>query len=97
MTARHATTATGAAPAAARTLHGICELTRLRPCGHCPALPHQPCVAAAGGAEGYHLARFAAARATGLLSAADMAAVLDAAGQAFTAATLVCDAFGGLS
>ncbi len=90
--------ATAAAPAGARTVHAICELTRLRPCGCCPAAPHQPCVAGPGGAEGYHLARFAAARATGLISQADMAAVLAAAGPAFTPATLICDdTLGGTS
>jgi hypothetical protein len=88
MTASHATVA---ALAAARTLHGICEIIRLCPCGYCPALPHQPCVTTAGGADSYHLARFAAARRTGLLSQADMAAVLEAAGPAFTPATLIGD------
>ena len=80
-----------APPAAARSVHVICELTRLANCGHCWARPHQPCVAGRHGAEGYHLARFARAARRGLLSGADMDLVLAAADSVFTGATVVYD------
>jgi hypothetical protein len=60
-----------------RTLHALCEqAARLLPCEHCGAAPGTPC----DGPDGYHLARFAAARRRGLITAQEMDAVLDAAG-----------------
>ena len=44
----------------------------------------------AGGVDGYHLARFAAARRRGLITAAEMDAVLDAA-EVITNGTIVRD------
>ena len=77
--------------APARSVHVICELTRMANCGHCWAAPQQPCIAGRHGADGYHLARFARAARRGLLSSADMETVLAAAGSVFTAASIVYD------
>jgi len=78
-------------PASPRTLHPICELTRLAACGYCPADGLDwPCASSATGPEGYHVARFAAAMRRGLITGADLAVVLEAAGV-FTNATLVYD------
>ena len=78
-------------PASPRTLHPICELTRLAACGYCPADGlDRPCTSSETGPEGYHVARFAAAMRRGLITGADFAVVLEAAGV-FTNATLVYD------
>ena len=72
------TTATAAAapPAGPRTLHPICELTRLAACGYCPAAGLDwPCTSSETGPEGYHVARFAAAMRRGLITGADFAVV----------------------
>jgi hypothetical protein len=74
-----------------QSLHVICELTRLAACGYCWAdTPTQPCVFSGTGPDGLHIARFAAARRRGLITEADFAAVIDAAG-AFTNSTIVYD------
>lgn len=79
----------GQAPAAAlRTLADIIEDARVVPCGQCWAQPPGPCTVA--GEPGYHLARFGRARRRGLLTEADMAVVLEAAGV-ITNATIVRD------
>lgn len=76
---------------AARSLHAICELTRLASCGCCAAAGLDlPCVQSATGPDGLHIARFAEARRRRLIAAADFAAVVRAAG-AFTNATVVYD------
>lgn len=67
-----------------RSLAGIAALARLCPCGHCWAPPGKPC-----GPDGEHLARFARARRRGLLSGADVEAVLGAAPDAFAPGTLI--------
>jgi hypothetical protein len=88
-----AVTSTPAARTAAgpRSLHVICELTRLAACGYCWAdTPTQPCVSSGTGPDGLHIARFAAARRRGLITEADFAAVIEAAGV-FTKATIVYD------
>ncbi|HCU96528.1 MAG TPA: hypothetical protein DHU96_28940 [Actinobacteria bacterium] len=73
-----------------RTLHALCEQgARLLPCGHCGQKPSRACTDA-GGVDGYHLARFAAARRRGLITAAEMDAVLDAA-EVITNGTIVRD------
>lgn len=72
-----------------RSLHDLCELAARVPCGRCWANPTVPCTVA--GPPGYHMARFAAARHEGLISEADMAAVLEAAGDVFTPATVIRD------
>jgi hypothetical protein len=78
-------------PAGPRTLHAICELARLAACGVCQAgAPTQPCVCSGSGPDGLHVARFAAALHRGLITSADFAAVIDAAGV-FTNATIVYD------
>ena len=78
----------------ARSLHDICQLARMVPCGYCwgdrgeycgfTGTTRQP-------VDGYHLARFARARRKGLISEADMAAVLAAAGDVFTPDTMIWD------
>lgn len=79
------------AAASPRTLHAICELTRLAACAYCPARGLDwPCTSSGAGPDGYHLARFATAMCRGLITGADMSAVLHAAG-AFTNATLIYD------
>jgi hypothetical protein len=74
-----------------QSLHVICELTRLAACEYCwAATPTQPCVFSDTGPDGLHVGRFAAARRRGLITEADLAAVLEEAG-AFTSATIVYD------
>src|SRR5690348_9646930 len=71
-----------------RTLHAICEHAAcLVNCGQCWARPGTPC----DGDDGYHVARFTRASRKGLLTAQDMATVLEAAGDVFTNATIVRD------
>jgi hypothetical protein len=78
-------------PAGRRTLHAICELARLAACGICRAgAPTQPCVCSGSGPDGLHVARFVAALRRRLITSADFAAVIDAAGV-FTNATIVYD------
>lgn len=80
-----------ASPARSRTLHAICELTRLATCGICRAgAPTQPCVCSGSGPDGLHVARFAVALRGRLITSADFATVIDAAGV-FTNATIVYD------
>ena len=88
------TTATAAAApsAGARTLHPICELTRLAACGYCPADGLDwPCTSSQTGPEGYHVARFATAMRRGLITGADFAVVLAETAGLFTNATVVYD------
>ena len=88
------TTLNGTAPvgtARPRTLHAICELTRLAACGYCWAdTPCQPCAFSGTGPDGLHIARFAAALRRSLITAADFTAVTETAGV-FTNATIVYD------
>jgi hypothetical protein len=71
-----------------RTLHALCEqAARLIPCEHCGQRPSRACQRPAG----FHLARFAQARRRGLLTADEMAMVIWAAGDVFTAATIIRD------
>jgi hypothetical protein len=83
---------TTASPAAGpRSLHAICELTRLAACSYCQAATlGQPCASSGTGPDGLHIARFAAAYRRGLITAADFTAVTQAAGT-FGNATLVYD------
>lgn len=71
-----------------RALRRLCLAVRSLRCGHCGARGGQPCVTS-GGQEGYHLARFARACKTGLITADGMAAALMAAGPVFTPASLI--------
>lgn len=81
--------------AAARSLHVICELTRLAACGSCPAAGlDRPCVQSATEPDGLHVARFAEASRRGLITAADLEAVIRAAGTASAAAIVYDDTFG---
>ena len=74
-----------------RTLHAICELTRLAACGACEAdSVTQPCVSSGTSPDGLHVARFAAAYRRGLITNADFTAVTTVAGV-FTHATIVYD------
>jgi hypothetical protein len=57
---------------AARSLHEICELALMCPCGECWQVPGVPCVT---DPEGSHLARWLRAERRGLISSADLAAV----------------------
>jgi hypothetical protein len=89
------TTLNGTAPegtaARPRTLHAICELTRLAACSYCWAdTPHWPCAFSGTGPDGLHIARFAAALRRGLITAADFTAVTETA-VVFTNATIVYD------
>ena len=64
-------------------MHDICEATRLVPCGYCWAGRGESCGFTGTRArplDGWHLARFARARRKGLISEAEMAVALDAAG-----------------
>ena len=73
----------------ARTLPEICEAVRLANCGHCWAVPGEPCVIGPDGACGFHVARFGRAFRRGLISGANLVAVL-AVPDAFTNATVIC-------
>jgi hypothetical protein len=75
----------------ARSLHEVSELARLVNCGECWQVPRKPCTP-----EGDHVARFGRAMRRGLISGADLIAVLQAL-DAFTNATVVRDALGGVS
>ncbi len=78
------------APAEVRTLAGIIEDARRATCGHCWADdPSWACSFSGTGPDGLHLARFARARRRGIISEADMAVVLAAAGDVFTDARLI--------
>ena len=96
--------APGSGPAGTpRDLHAICEDVRRAECGACPALPGDECVYTTvpvsvpvtpgmpvRPARGYHVNRFTWAEAAGLISAADVAAVLEADGS-FTSTTVIYD------
>ena len=74
-----------------RTLPEIAEDALLVSCGHCWADPGQPCTEDTPGVM--HLARFARCRRRGLISDAEMCAVLDVAAPdpftVFTPATVI--------
>jgi len=72
-----------ASPPAARSRREISEAARLANCGHCWRMPGEPCTP-----EGDHVARYARAMRRGLISGAELIAVLQALGP-FTGATLV--------
>jgi hypothetical protein len=72
--------------------HPAVERVRLCNCGQCWAPPGRPCTVS--GPAGDHLARYARARRKGLLTEAELAAVLDAAG-AFSNATIIYATEGG--
>jgi hypothetical protein len=74
-------TPTAAAPAEQRA--------RQARCGVCWAGPGEPCGDARGDLPGLHLARFAAARRGGLITATAAAAAIEAAGTMFTGATVI--------
>ena len=78
------------AVAAPRSLHSICELACLANCGECWAPPQVPCLRGRRGTKGYHAARFGRACRRGLISAADLTAVLDGA-EVFGNSTVVYD------
>ncbi len=81
-----ANTTTAASPPAARSRHEICELARLVNCGECWQVPGKPCTP-----EGDHVARFGRAMRRGLISGADLIAVLQGL-VVFTNDTIVYDA-----
>jgi hypothetical protein len=78
------------APAAplARSLHEIRELVRQANCGECWQVPGVPCTQ---DPDGDHVARFGRAMRRGLISGPDLLAVLGTL-DAFTTATVICDA-----
>lgn len=80
---------TATSPPAARSLHEICEAARRGRCGYCGQKPRRACTDA-GGQDGYHVARFAAAFKAGLISGRELVAVLHAAGV-FTVSTVIRD------
>jgi hypothetical protein len=73
--------------AACEPLPEACSGARLLDCPQCSARHPAPCTLT--GRPGFCLARIAAARAAGLISAAAMEAALDAAGPVFTVATII--------
>jgi hypothetical protein len=88
---------------AARSLREICEDVRRANCGECWALPGDECVYTTApvsvpvtpgtpvrSVRGYHVARFARAMRRGVISGADLMAVLDTAGV-FTTSTVIYD------
>src|SRR5438445_12791295 len=90
-----------------RSLHEICEDARRANCGECWALPGDECVCttvpvsvpvtprtAVQPVRGYHVARFGRAMRRGLISGPDLLAVLGTL-DAFTTATVICDAPAG--
>ena len=83
------------APTAAeapRSLHATCEEARRGQCGYCCAMPGEPCAFSGTGPDGYHVARFAWAEASGLISATDFdVAPETAAADPFTIATVIYD------
>ncbi len=98
MTINHTT---AARPPAARSLHEICEDARRANCGACWALPGDECVYTTAPVSvpvtpgtpvrpvrGYHVARFGRAMRRGLISGAELVAVLGRF-AAFTTATVV--------
>ena len=99
---------TTASPPAARSLHEICQATRRGNCGpFCGALLGEECVFTTAPdsvpvtrgtpmrpVRGYHVSRFAWAQLHGLISAAEFAAVTDAAGSV-TPATVIYDTIQG--
>ncbi len=73
---------------AARSLPEILAAVPMARCGECWKEPGGPCVPSPAGEEGYHVARFARAMRRGLISGAELIAVLQPLGP-FTSATLV--------
>ena len=69
-----------------RPLAGICEAARQANCGECWQVPGTPCTPG-----GDHVARFGRAMRRGLISGPDLLAVLGTL-DAFTTATVICDA-----
>jgi hypothetical protein len=82
---------TAASPPAARSLCETRKAVRLVNCGECWQVPGKPCTA---DPEGDHVARFGRAMRRGLISGPDLLAVLGAL-DAFTMATVICDASDG--
>jgi hypothetical protein len=80
---------TATRPPAARSLREICQAARQANCGECWQVPGKPCTP-----EGDHVARFGRAMRRGLISGPDLLAVLGAL-DAFTMATVICDAPAG--
>ena len=76
------------APVTSKTMHSVCELACLVNCGECWSIPHVPCMP--GRTPGFHVARFARARRRGLLSAADLTAVLEDI-EVFSNSTVIYD------
>ena len=80
-------TAVAAGP---RPMAEIRELARLATCGQCWAYPGEPCAVPPGSGPGsYHLARYDRACRRGLISGADMAAVLTSAGPLLSPAAVI--------
>jgi hypothetical protein len=84
---RTMTHTTADSPPAARSLHEVCEAARRVNCGECWQVPGKPCTS---DPDGDHVARFGRAMRRGLITGADLIAVLQAL-EAFTAATVVYD------
>lgn len=76
---------------APRSLTELCHAAQLVNCGHCWKVPGLPCTAdLETGAPGFHVARFSRAMRRGLITGAELVAVL-AVPECFTTATLVYD------
>ena len=79
--------AAGTAPP--RSRHDVCRVAAGEACAQCWQRPGRPCTSS--GPPGYHVARFSDCRRKGLISAAEMAAVLAMAGHVFTNSTIIRD------
>jgi hypothetical protein len=84
---------TAQAVALARSLAGICAATREGNCGECWQVPSVPC---ARDPDGGHVARFGRVARKGLISGAELVAILPGLG-AFTTAAIVETPDGGSS
>jgi hypothetical protein len=73
-----------------RPLPGVLEAARQVNCGECWKEPGPPCVTSLAGADGVHVARLDRAFRRGLISGAELIAVLQAL-TAFSSATVVYD------
>lgn len=81
---------TGAHTSAVRAMAEIRELARLATCGQCWAGRLEPCAVPPGAGPGsYHLARYDRACRRGLISGADMAAVIASAGRMLSPAAVI--------
>lgn len=78
------------AAAAVRPLPEILSAARMARCGHCWREPGPPCTHSPASADGVHVARLNRASRRGLITAAELITVLQAASP-FSGATIIWD------